>query len=368
MSRTQTLTALLLVAAQQINAAPLHSSQAADNVTQDTSVFDYIIVGSGAGGIPVAAGLAASGARTLLIERGPPSSGRWATPEYGGLADQGWEPEWMASSNLTTFDVMSLYTEIWVGNYSENIFCPDVSGAIAGCVLGGGTSINAGLWWVPSTIDWDYNFIGADGWTSADMQNATDRVFAKIPGTSIPSTNGELYLQQGAHVLENALRQAGFEQEVSNDVPDQKTQRKVFGNTTFMYENGERGGPMATYLVDAVQRPNFSLWTNTVVERVLRNGSEATGLTITSGGAGGHSGTVSLSGKGGIILSAGAFGTPKLLFRSGIGPQDQLEIVKEVEGDLMVAESEWIDLPVGFNLADNINVRLTPFPYVLFMY
>ena len=111
------------------------------------------------------------------------------------------------------------------------------------------------LWWVPSTVDWDYNFIGADGWTSADMQNATDRVFAIIPGTSTPSTNGELYLQEGAHVLENALSQAGFEQEVSNNVPNQKTQRKVFGNTTFMYENGERGGPMATYLVDAVQRP-----------------------------------------------------------------------------------------------------------------
>lgn len=146
MSRAQTLTltALLLVATQQTNAAPLLSSRAADNVTQDASVFDYIIVGSGAGGIPVAAGLAASGARTLLIERGPPSSGRWATPEYGGLADQGWKPEWMASSNLTTFDIMSLYTEIWTGNYSKNIFCPDVSGAIVGCVLGGSTAINAG--------------------------------------------------------------------------------------------------------------------------------------------------------------------------------------------------------------------------------
>jgi len=355
-SLTQTLPTLLFLAAQHVNAAPLLASR---NATQQdpSSVWDYIVVGSGAGGIPVAANLAASGARTLLIERGPPSSGRWATPKYGGVADPGWKPEWLANSNLTTFDVMSLYTEIWTGNYSADIFCPDVSGGIAGCVLGGGTAINAGLWWRPASIDWDYVFPGGIGWSSGDMQNVTDRVFDKIPGTSVPSTDGELYLQQGAHVIEDALRQAGWEQEISNNVPNQKTQRRVFTNTTFMYEHGERGGPMATYLVDAVSRPNFSLWTNTLVERVLRNGSQATGLSVTSGGVGGHNGTVSLSGKGGIIISAGAFGTPKLLFRSGIGPQDQLEIVKEAEGNLMIDESQWINLPVGYNLADNINVR-----------
>lgn len=358
MPRAHTLTALLLVAAQHIDAAPMLSSRDTANVTQqDASVWDYIIVGSGAGGIPVAANLAASGARTLLIERGPPSSGRWTTSEYGGLADPNWKPEWLSNSNLTTFDVMSLYNEIWTGNYSADIFCPDVAGGIAGCVLGGGTAINAGLWWRPASIDWDYVFPGGIGWSSGDMQNATDRVFAKIPGTSVPSQDGKLYLQQGAHVIEGALRQAGWEQQVSNDTPELKTQRRVFGNTTFMYENGERGGPMATYLVDAVKRPNFSLWTNTLVERVLRNGSQATGLSISSsGGMGGRSGTISLSGKGGVILSAGAFGTPKLLFRSGIGPQDQLEIVKEAEGDLMIDQSQWINLPVGYNLADNINV------------
>jgi cellobiose dehydrogenase (acceptor) len=358
MPRLSTYTSLLLAGAYHA----LATSTENYNVTVTDSAWDYIIVGSGAGGIPVAAELAASGARTLLIERGPPSSGRWTSGQYGGLADSAWKPEWLSGTNLTAFDVMALYTEIWSGNYSKDILCSDVVGPTAGCVLGGGTAINAGLWWRPADIDWDYVFPGGSGWSSADMQNVTDRVFDRIPGTQVPSTDGELYLQQGAHIIEGALSQAGWLQEVPNDTPNQRTQRRVFSNTTFMYEHGERSGPMATYLVDAVQRPNFELWTNTMIERVVRDGSNATGVAVKSAGLGGKSGFIPLSGKGGVVLSAGAFGTPKILYRSGIGPRDQLEIVQAAEAESMINENQWIDLPVGYNLADNLNVSLHSTP------
>ena len=39
--------------------------------------YDYIIVGSGAGGIPIADRLTAAGHTVLLIEKGPPSTGLW---------------------------------------------------------------------------------------------------------------------------------------------------------------------------------------------------------------------------------------------------------------------------------------------------
>ncbi|GAB7345999.1 hypothetical protein MBLNU457_4773t1 [Dothideomycetes sp. NU457] len=353
--KTVILTSTLLTAAQVI-AAPL--SPCGINATEATGAWDYIVVGSGAGGIPVAAQLAASGKRTLLLERGPPSSGRWTGEKYGGLADPNWKPSWLQDTNLTFYDVPGLYTEIFSGNFSSDIYCQDVQGAIAGCVLGGGTAINAGLWWKPAKIDWDYVFPANSGWSSSDMQNATDSVFGRIPGVSVPSTNGQLYLQQGAHVIEGALEQASWTREVSNETPDQRTQKRVFTNTTFMYQNGERGGPMATYLVEAVQRPNFQIWTNTEVERVQRDGGRATGVVVKSVGAGGHDGVISVSNTGGVVLSAGAYGSPKILFRSGIGPQDQLNMVKRVEGESMVDESQWISLPVGYNLADNINTDI----------
>lgn len=60
--------------------------------------YDYIVVGGGAGGIPMAEKLAASGKSVLLIEKGVASSARWGgtiRPENG----------WLDGQNLTWFDI-----------------------------------------------------------------------------------------------------------------------------------------------------------------------------------------------------------------------------------------------------------------------
>lgn len=125
-----------------------------------------------------------------------------------------------------------------------------------------------------------------------------------------------------------------------------------------MFSHGERGGPMATYLVDAKDLDNFTLMVNTTVNRVIRDGSEATGVEVEAFLPGGQCGNINLASGGKVILSAGAFGTPKVLFRSGIGPQDQLQTVKKAEGDAMVAEDDWLNLPVGENLDDHANTEI----------
>jgi cellobiose dehydrogenase (acceptor) len=125
-----------------------------------------------------------------------------------------------------------------------------------------------------------------------------------------------------------------------------------------MFSNGERGGPMATYLVEAKEQPNFTLMVNTTVNRVIRDGTGATGVEVEAFLPGGQCGDIKLASGGNVILSAGTFGTPKILFRSGIGPQDQLEIVKKAETDKMVDEADWINLPVGENLDDHANTEI----------
>lgn len=125
-----------------------------------------------------------------------------------------------------------------------------------------------------------------------------------------------------------------------------------------MFSNGERGGPMATYLVDAKELPNFTLMVNTTVNRVIRDGTAATGVEVQAFLPGGQCGDIKLATGGNVILAAGAFGSPKILFRSGVGPQDQLEIVKKAEGDKMVDEADWINLPVGKNLDDHANTEI----------
>ncbi|OCL14160.1 cellobiose dehydrogenase, partial [Glonium stellatum] len=303
-----------------------------------TGTWDYIVVGAGAGGVPLADKLSESGKSVLLIEKGPPSSGRW-----GGTM----KPDWLQGTNLTRFDVPGLCNQIW--HDSAGIACTDID-QMAGCVLGGGTAVNAALWWKPNPIDWDYNF--PTGWKSTNMAAATSRVFSRIPGTDHPSMDGKLYYQQGFEVLSSALAAAGWKNVTANEVPDQKNM--TFSHTPYMFSNGERGGPLATYLVTASKRKNFALWMNTAVRRVVRTGGHVTGIELESG----YCGVVNVTaGTGRVILSAGTFGSTKILFRSGIGPTDQLSVVNSSvqDGPTMIKSSQWINLPVGQNLNDHVN-------------
>ena len=70
----------------------------------DDQTYDYIVVGSGAGGMPVAERLAEAGNSVLMIERGPLSSGR-----FNGTM----KPAWLEGTNLTRFDVPGLFNQIW---------------------------------------------------------------------------------------------------------------------------------------------------------------------------------------------------------------------------------------------------------------
>lgn len=69
--------------------------------------YDYVIVGGGAGGIPVADKLSEAGHTVLLLEKGPPSTGQWG----GNMG-----PDWLDGTKLTRFDVPGLCNEIWVNS------------------------------------------------------------------------------------------------------------------------------------------------------------------------------------------------------------------------------------------------------------
>jgi cellobiose dehydrogenase (acceptor) len=215
--------------------------------------------------------------------------------------------------------------------------------------------VNAGLWFKPYSLDWDYLF--PTGWKSRDIKGAISRVFSRIPGTDAPSTDGQRYYQQGFNVLTGGLAQGGWNKVTANSSPDSKN--RTYASAPFMFSGGERGGPLATYLTSAKKRSNFKLWLNTSVKRVIREGGHITGVEVEPFRSGGYKGIVKVTNASGrVVLSAGTFGTAKLLMRSGIGPTDQLEVVKAsaLDGATMIGNDSWINLPVGYNLDDHLNV------------
>ncbi|KAI6708036.1 cellobiose dehydrogenase [Diplocarpon mali] len=335
------------------------------------STYDYIVVGGGPAGLVSSQRLTETGKTVLLIERGGPST---------------------ASSGGTQFVP-------WNTNYT----------ILGGCILGGGGSINGMAFIHPTSFD--FNDAWPETWKWDDVEEASERLYARNPGTLLPSADGKVYDRASIDLMEPIFKEAGW---VYNDGfanPDNK--EKVYGrpqvnvNTNFIQfpfsnpslnplrriqnipvlinfmwwegtelgylnatiANGIRSGPIHTYLPLAQASPNFKLELNTKVIRVVRTGSLITGVEVEN--AAGRQ-IINLKTGGAVILTAGVMSTPRVLFNSAIGPAAQINIVKAAETGITVPESDWINLPVGlgvkdhsryyirFNVTGGLSVKTTP--------
>jgi choline dehydrogenase len=104
-----------------------------------------------------------------------------------------------------------------------------------------------------------------------------------------------------------------------------------------------------TYLAPARPRPNLEIRPDTLVDRVLLTSRRAHGVQL-------HTGEQVEADA--VVLAAGAYGSPSILLRSGVGPAEQLRRL-----DLPVLA----DLPrVGANLIDHplvsVDLPATPGP------
>ncbi|GAB3004761.1 GMC family oxidoreductase N-terminal domain-containing protein [Amycolatopsis acidiphila] len=79
--------------------------------------------------------------------------------------------------------------------------------------------------------------------------------------------------------------------------------------------NGLRCSAADAYLRPAMRRPNLTVITEALAHRVLFERGRAVGIEISRG-----SQLEELRAEREVVLSAGAYGTPHLLLRSGVGP------------------------------------------------
>jgi len=102
------------------------------------------------------------------------------------------------------------------------------------------------------------------------------------------------------------------------------------------------------YLDPARARPNLTIMTDTLVDRLHLERSRAKGVLVRVGGR-----EVEVAADL-VVMAAGAYGSPAVLLRSGLGPAGELAAVSiEVRGELP---------GVGRNLVDHpsLDMRLRP--------
>ncbi|MFG1610476.1 GMC family oxidoreductase [Actinoplanes sp. NPDC049265] len=295
--------------------------------------FDVIVCGAGAGGSTVAGLLAGDQSlRVLLVEAGPADAdGRVSDPDrwpenLGSERDWGYRTE----PGAQTAGRRLLYS--------------------MGKGLGGGSSINVGVWSRGHQRDWDdFAENCADPrWNYRSMLDVYRRLetWRGKPDAARRGSRGPMHIQPAQqvhpffHAMLDGAEQLGLER---FDSPNGELAERGAGCAVRdeIIDNGERRSPYRAFVAPRLHQDNLTVLTGVRVDRVLVEGGRAVGIEAFADGR-----PVTFRAAREVVLSLGAVQTPKVLLRSGIGPARHLESL-----DIPVQT----DLPgVGENLDDHL--------------
>ncbi|KAL4907089.1 hypothetical protein BDW74DRAFT_190089 [Aspergillus multicolor] len=369
------------------------------------SNYEYIIVGSGAGGGPLAANLARHGHRVLLLEAGDDQGEnlhtqipafhtissedpaiRWDffVQHYDGEQKAARDPKmtWTTPDGTTFIGTGADAPE---GSKQNGIYYPRAA------TIGGCTMHNAMMTFLPPDEDWEHiaKLTEDRSWEPKEMRKYFERVercgyletgtpghgFGGYLETSHPDPG---LLDSMKPFLEAAL-DTGPSTENGNppkaiydaNAPDSHGDEGVVEMVLAMTKNGRRSSPRQ-YLIATANATNpdgskkypLTIRTHSLATKVLFDAKastpRATGVEFFSG-AGLYEAAPIYDPKTNaevkqefatreVIVAGGAFNTPQLLKLSGIGPKDELQ-----KFDIPVVA----DLPgVGTNLQDNYETHV----------
>jgi len=271
---------------------------------------DYVVVGAGSAGCAVAARLSADPSVTVtLLEAGGPDE----RPEI---------------HRADAASVLSLLTADWRGEIDWGYVTEPEAGmdgrgipVARGKVLGGCSSVNALMWVRGSRHDYDrWVAEGATGWSYEEVLPYFRAAESYSGGGSeLRGADGPVRVRQLDHPspLASAFVAAAGElgHDAASDGDYNGARQDGFG---FLYQTnrddaGRRCSAADAYLRPALDRPNLTVVTGARTTRLLLDGDRVTGVEYVLGGA-----PAQIRADREVIVSAGAFESPKLLRAHGI--------------------------------------------------
>jgi choline dehydrogenase len=198
-----------------------------------------------------------------------------------------------------------------------------------GKVLGGGSSVNTMVWARGHKADFDgwAELTGDPSWNYANAlrlyRKAED--WQGAPDPERRGGGGPVWVQTAQNPC--PLAPAMLEGAASVGIPtfDDHNGAMMEGEggaalANLIVKDGRRRNMPTAYLYPVMDRPNLTILTGAIVDRVTLAGKKATGISFAWQGK-----RLTIGAKREVVLSMGAFSTPRTLMLSGIGDEAELK-------------------------------------------